>query len=241
MTLHLHRPQIALLSNLLIPLLSHHSRRLASVNSYTISDVVCEDHRELEAYHYKMLTPTISLDSKARYQNQFSWLLAKHTVGEEIVLYPAYEEYLGSYGKAAAKRDRGGHQVTKDKLEYFQRLYPESHEFEGKLMDLMEGLRLHIRDTEDKELPKLEKALTREENVELGKKFRRMQWFIPTRAHPWLPNKPPYETVLGFMSTPVDQLGDMFRRFPDEEDLLKTEEEYRRSKDSKEARDPESK
>ncbi|KAI5815320.1 hypothetical protein BZA77DRAFT_338734 [Pyronema omphalodes] len=232
MTLHLHRPQILPFSkSQLLPLLSRHSRSLASLNTtYTIRDVIHEDHHDLSAYHHKLLTPSISLDTKSRYQNQFSWLLAKHIIGEEIVLYPAYETYLGSYGRSVAERDREGNQVMKDRLEYFQRLYPQSGEFEGKLGDIMKGVRNHIVETEERELPRLEEAMTKEENERLGRRYRRMMWFLPTRAHPWIPNKPPYETVLGFLSTPVDQLGDVFRRFPDEEDLLRTEEEYRRSK-----------
>jgi len=218
-------------------------RSVATITSpsggYTISEVVSEDHRELEAYSHKMLG-THDSDTKERYKNQFSWLLAKHAVGEEIVLYPAYEKYLGSFGKEAADRDRLNYHQTKELLEYFQRLYPDSYEFGPKLRELMVGLRKHIRATEDNELPRLEKALKEREHeegenaaIELAKSFRRTQMFIPTRAHPWMPNKPPFETVVGFLSTPIDQLGDMFRKFPEEADLERTEEEYMRSQEHK--------
>ncbi len=36
-------------------------------------------------------------------------------------------------------------------------------------------------------------------------------------AHPSAPNKPPYETLVGFMTMPIDKLKDMFSAFPTEE------------------------
>jgi len=38
------------------------------------------------------------------------------------------------------------------------------------------------------------------------------------RAHPSAPNKPPYETIAGFLALPIDKLKDMFTAFPTEED-----------------------
>lgn len=114
-------------------------------------------------------------------------------------------------------------------LEYFQRLYPKSPEFTPKLNELMENLKLHIRASEDEELPPLEEALkplsdgavggghgVRGLSEELARSFDRTKMFVPTRGHPWMPNKPPYETVVGFLATPVDLLADMFRKFPKE-------------------------
>lgn len=112
----------------------------------------------------------------------------------------------------------------KDNLEYFQRLYPQSPRFKQKLVELMEDLDLHIRAEEQDELPLLEAALLRSltypgergESQELTRSYTRTKMFVPTRIHPWLPNKPPYETVVGFLATPMDKLADMFRRFPKE-------------------------
>lgn len=88
-----------------------HCRFFVAAAAWTISDVVKEDHRELKAYYHKMIGEH-DTDTKERYKNQFSWLLAKHAVGEEIVLYPAYEKYMGAFGKQAADKDRMSHQVV---------------------------------------------------------------------------------------------------------------------------------
>lgn len=213
-----------------------------SLTEYTISRTICKDHCKLEAYTDKMLgTSTGSgsgsgsdaeeMDTRERYQNQYSWLLAKHAAGEELVLYPAYEQYLGGYGREAADRGRQRYEGIKAALEYFQRLYPRSAEFEPKLRQLARVVAEHASTAERCELPLLERAMSAcvgtDASVELACSFRRTQWFVPTRAHPWMPNRPPFDSVVAFLGAPVDQLRDMFRKFPDAGDLEATEVEYR--------------
>jgi len=44
--------------------------------------------------------------------NQFRWELARHSVGEELLLYPAFEKHLGAEGKKMADEDRADHQTV---------------------------------------------------------------------------------------------------------------------------------
>lgn len=74
----------------------------------TISDAITEDHRELEEY-YNNIVKSSDTDTQTRYQNQFTWELARHSVAEELVVYPAMEKYLGAEGKAKADHDRKEH------------------------------------------------------------------------------------------------------------------------------------
>lgn len=39
--------------------------------------------------------------------------------------------------------------------------------------------------------------------------------------HPSAPDKPPFETIVGLMSAPIDKVMDMFAKFPSEEDKQK--------------------
>ena len=59
----------------------------------TITDAVTEDHRELEEY-YQTIVKSTDTDTQTRYQNQLTWELARHSVAEELVVYPAMEKYL---------------------------------------------------------------------------------------------------------------------------------------------------
>lgn len=85
---------------------------------------------------------------------------------------------------------------------------------------LMTGLQHNYTEETTKDLVKLEGAITREESRRLAKSFNRTKIFLPTRAHPGIPDKPPFETAMGLLAAPVDQLADLFRRWP-ENDLEK--------------------
>lgn len=77
----------------------------------SISDAIKQDHRELEEY-YKNIINAKDDDTKTRWQNQFVWELARHSIGEELVVYPAMEKNLGAKGKEQADKDREEHQVV---------------------------------------------------------------------------------------------------------------------------------
>jgi hypothetical protein len=79
----------------------------------------------------------------------------------------------------------------------------------------MEDLRQHIKEEEEHDLPKLESALSQEESQSLSKSFARTKAFVPSRSHPSAPNKPPFETAIGLLTAPIDHIGDLFRKFPD--------------------------
>ena len=76
-----------------------------------VSAAVTKDHRELEEY-YKNIVNARDNDEAERWQNQFTWELARHSIAEELVVYPAFEKNLGDKGKAMADKDRDEHQVV---------------------------------------------------------------------------------------------------------------------------------
>lgn len=73
----------------------------------TITDAITKDHRELEDYYNKILTASTDKE-KAQWQNQFTWELARHSHGEELVVYPVFEKSLAD-GQAMADKDRREH------------------------------------------------------------------------------------------------------------------------------------
>ena len=103
---------------------------------------------------------------------------------------------------------------AKELLYKFQDLKPEDAEFEPTLKHLMKDLKHHNNEEEENDLPALEKALGKEGSASLAKSFERTKLFVPSRAHPDAPDKPPYETVAALMAMPIDKLGDLFRKFP---------------------------
>ncbi|KAK1830461.1 hemerythrin HHE cation binding domain-containing protein [Podospora conica] len=183
-----------------------------------ITDTIKRDHRELEShYNNIMCTPDSDPDTAARWQNQFVWSLARHSIAEELVVYPAFEKHIPSgAGKAMADKDRAEHQNVKELLYKFQSLSPSSPEFKPTLERLWRVLSQHIAEEEKEDLPALEKCIDADSGEALAKSFGRTKHFVPTRSHPSAPDKPPYETAVGMMATPMDKLMDMFKKFPDE-------------------------
>jgi hemerythrin superfamily protein len=76
----------------------------------SITGFVKQDHRAIEEYYSRIINSSDS-DEQTRFQNQFVWALARHSIGEELVLYPAIEEYVEG-GKAIADKDREQHQTV---------------------------------------------------------------------------------------------------------------------------------
>ncbi|KAJ5595141.1 uncharacterized protein N7459_001349 [Penicillium hispanicum] len=177
-----------------------------------IIDVIKTDHRDLEDYYNKILHSTTN-EEKARWQNQFTWELARHSIGEELVVYPQFEKKLPD-GRAMADKDRGEHQSVKEQLKKFQNIEPSDPQFEPTITALMQDLLEHIKEEESQDLPKLEEQLTTQESGDLSKSFGRTKMFVPSRSHPSAPDKPPFETVIGLMAAPIDHLSDLFRKWP---------------------------
>jgi len=80
-------------------------------SSSRISDSIKEDHRQIENF-YKVIVSSQDADEQNRFQTIFTWELARHTVGEELVVYPAIEKYVRD-GVQAADKDRKEHQTVR--------------------------------------------------------------------------------------------------------------------------------
>ncbi|CAI7589978.1 unnamed protein product [Penicillium viridicatum] len=178
----------------------------------TISDAIKKDHREIESY-YENIINTSDETEQTRWQNQFTWELARHSIGEELVVYPALEKYV-SGGVDLANKDRQEHQSVKEQLKKFQNLKPSDSQFTPTLKALMNDLSQHIKEEETEDLPKLEEVLSQEESEKYSTSFGRTKMFVPSRSHPSAPDKPPYETVVGLLAAPIDHLSDIFRKWP---------------------------
>ncbi|KFY94790.1 hypothetical protein V500_03055 [Pseudogymnoascus sp. VKM F-4518 (FW-2643)] len=187
----------------------------STVKMSRISDAIKKDHRELEQY-YKNIINAKDSDEATRWQNQFTWELARHSISEELVVYPVFEKLLGQEGKQMADKDRADHQTVKEELKKFQNLKAGSPEFLPTIKTLMSNLSDHIKEEEEQDLPALDSKLSPEDSASMAKSFGRTKAFVPSRSHPSAPDKPPFETAVGLLTAPIDHLADLFRKFPDE-------------------------
>jgi hypothetical protein len=84
----------------------------------------------------------------------------------------------------------------------------------------MTTLSEHIKDEETIDIPMLEQTLASDHSTtgvseSLATKFGRTKAFVPSRSHPSAGEHPPFETVMGLLTAPIDHIADIFRKFPD--------------------------
>jgi len=187
---------------------------MSGSNQASISDAVIHDHRELEEY-YEKYTNASTIKEKTEWANQFRWELARHSVGEELVLYPAMEKYMGEKGKKLADNDRHDHLVCKKQLYELERTDISTPAYPALFKTLMDDLKEHMKSEEENDLIEFEKAVPEGESAKMATSFSRTKMFVPTRSHPSAPDQGgPFETVAGLMAAPLDKLKDMFDAWP---------------------------
>lgn len=81
---------------------------MATTSHGTVTDALLKDHREIESYYNEVVNSN-DHDHQERFGNQFTWELARHSVAEELIIYPAFEKYLGAKGHQMAESDRKQH------------------------------------------------------------------------------------------------------------------------------------
>lgn len=74
-----------------------------------VSETIRQDHVAIRAIYQRIVAST-NRDEQIRFQNLFVWELARHTVGEELVVFPAFEKHVRHLGLGLAKKDREQHQ-----------------------------------------------------------------------------------------------------------------------------------
>jgi hypothetical protein len=94
----------------------------------TISEAIKKDHQEIKEYANNIRAATDD-DTKTRWQNQFTWELARHSIGEELVVYPAFEKHLGAKGQEMADKDRAEHQSVSILLPPFHLNQIQNHKY----------------------------------------------------------------------------------------------------------------
>ena len=177
-----------------------------------ILPTIQHEHREIE-YHTHKILKSSDPDEQTRYQNLLTWELARHIISEELVVYPALAKHVDD-GQGRADKRRIEHQTIKEQLNAFQGLRATDPRFAPTLESLLDDLEYHFKQEESSDLPALEDELSQADSEALTGLLDRTKMFVPSRSHPLAPSKPPFETVVGLLTAPVDMVADIFRKWP---------------------------
>ncbi|NJQ00340.1 hemerythrin domain-containing protein [Streptomyces zingiberis] len=165
------------------------------------------DHREVEELFQKIeMLPAGDTRRKALADEAIVELI-RHSVAEELHLYPAVRRLLPD-GDAIADKEVEDHSSAERTMKQIEGLDAEDPDFERLLGTWMREIRLHIEDEETNLFPKLRQAADADDLNQLGDKIRQAKKTAPTRPHPASPSTPPANKVLAPGAGLVDRVRD---------------------------------
>ncbi|HEY8978054.1 MAG TPA: hemerythrin domain-containing protein [Streptomyces sp.] len=173
-------------------------------------DVIAElttDHREVEELFGRIEGLTPGEKKRRTYADQAVIELVRHSVAEEMYLYPAVRGALPD-GDGLADREIADHARAERTMKRLEGLEADDAEFDRLITELMTEVRAHIADEENQLFPGLRAALSEDELNKLGEQVRHAKKTAPTRPHPSAPDTPPGNKLLAPGTGLVDRVRD---------------------------------
>ena len=174
--------------------------------SQDVLDLLMQEHREVEALLDQISQPEQSPDSRDTADRVIA-MLVKHSVAEEMYVYPVMEQYLPN-GKQDVEHDKQEHQELEELLKALEGLAPEEDGFAQCVSKIQEVLNDHVHDEEDEQFPRLREAVPADTIVDLRGKVEMAEKVAPTRPHPEAPHSELFHKVVGPGVGMVDRLRD---------------------------------
>ncbi|MEI2784367.1 MAG: hemerythrin domain-containing protein [Candidatus Nanopelagicales bacterium] len=171
-----------------------------------VIDLLMSEHREVESL-LDQIAQTEQQPNARDIADQVIAMLIKHSVAEEMYVYPAMEEYLEN-GKQEVEHDKQEHQELEELLKQLEGLEVEDPEFPQCVSRIQEVLADHVSDEETEQFPKMRAAIPTDKLVELRGKVEMAEKIAPTRPHPEAPHSEMFHKLVGPGVGMVDRLRD---------------------------------
>ena len=169
--------------------------------------VLVHDHHEVEEMFTELESGTIDAARRSELRDKVITELVRHSVAEEMYLYPAARKAIPG-GDKLADREIEEHAAAEQVMKDLEQVPPEDPRFDQLLAQLITDIRGHVADEENDLFPRLEAACSEQELVQLGEKVRLAKKVVPTRPHPSAPDTPPMNKLLGPPVGLVDRIRD---------------------------------
>lgn len=171
-----------------------------------VIDLLMSEHREVESL-LDQIAQTEQQPNARDIADQVIAMLIKHSVAEEMYVYPAMEEYLED-GKQEVEHDKQEHQELEELLKQLEGLEVADPQFPQCVARIQEVLADHVSDEESEQFPKMRAAIPAEKLVELRAKVEMAEKIAPTRPHPEAPHSEMFHKLVGPGVGMVDRLRD---------------------------------
>ena len=175
-----------------------------------VIEILEHDHREVEEMFSELeslrgATGEEALSRRKDLAEQVVIELVRHSVAEEVIVYPRVESKVDAEEVEHAREEHKEAEKTMARLE---KLDPEDPGFDEELAELMKEIRHHIEDEEQGMFAKMRATLDPDELRTLGTAVEAFKKIAPTRPHPSVPNTPLMRAAAGPISL-LDRFRDL--------------------------------
>ncbi|GAA4909272.1 hemerythrin HHE cation binding domain-containing protein [Stackebrandtia albiflava] len=177
------------------------------MTGHNLIDVITKDHREVEAVFTELEGRLGTPEHRRDLADHVIAELVRHSVAEEMYMYPAVREHVPGGGEIA-DHEIEEHAEAERIMKRLEDIPATDPGFETTLNELTGAIRHHVEEEESDLLPKLAAACSREQLEELGEKVIRAKKIAPTRPHPSAPDTPPANMLLAPGAGLIDRLRD---------------------------------
>ncbi|MGI5143209.1 MULTISPECIES: hemerythrin domain-containing protein [unclassified Streptomyces] len=172
-----------------------------------VIDELTTDHREVEEYFGRLRALPVGHKDRRTVVDEITIELVRHSVAEEMYLYPAVREHLPG-GDALADKEIQDHAEVERVLKDLESRDVDHPEFEVLVQKLINDVTEHVMEEEQQLFPSLTQVCTPEQLDKLGAQVRRAKAVAPTRPHPGAPDTPPGNKLLAPGAGLVDRVRD---------------------------------
>ncbi|XVQ14222.1 hemerythrin domain-containing protein [Spirillospora sp. CA-255316] len=173
-----------------------------------VVSILTHDHREVEELFGQLeAARPDDGETRRRLTDQAIIELVRHSVAEEMYLYPATRRFVPD-GDQIADKELADHARVEEIMKDLEKADAGSEEFSTLLARLMTEVRLHVRDEEENLFPALSRHAGAPELADLGEKVQAAKDKAPTRPHPSAPDSPTLLKILAPGTGLVDRARD---------------------------------
>ncbi|HYY23641.1 MAG TPA: hemerythrin domain-containing protein [Thermoleophilaceae bacterium] len=176
-----------------------------------VIEVLEHDHREVEEMFSELETlrgasADDAMSRRKALADQVTIELVRHSVAEEILVYPQVEDKVSA---EEAKHAREEHAEAEETLHRLEKLDADSPAFDDELATLMAEIRHHIQDEEGQMFAHMRQVIDADELRKLGARVEAFKKVAPTRPHPNVPNEPLPRMAAGPAASLFDRMRDL--------------------------------
>jgi hemerythrin superfamily protein len=176
-----------------------------------VIEILEQDHREVEEMFTELeslrgASTEEALTRRKDLADQVTIELVRHSVAEEVLVYPKVERDVSAEEAEHARKE---HAEAEETLHRLEKLDADDPAFDDELATLMAEIRHHIEDEEEEMFAHMRQVIDADELRKLGDRVEAFKKAAPTRPHPNVPNEPLPRLAAGPAASLFDRMRDL--------------------------------